>query len=53
VRTTLAKITRCKLLNSHDWKPIRVDGEQAWECRLCGERYSGPQPPKASPPYGF
>jgi len=52
VRKTLARIIRCKLLGSHDWKPIRVDGEQAWECRLCGEVYAGETTPKARVPVG-
>jgi hypothetical protein len=49
VRKTLAKVFRCKLINSHDWRPVRIDGEQAWECRRCGELYGGAEPPKYVP----
>jgi hypothetical protein len=52
MRKTLAKLIRCKILDSHDWKAVRIDGEQAWDCRLCGERYSGQTPPRASPTAG-
>jgi hypothetical protein len=53
VRKTLAKVFRCKLVNVHDWRPLRIDGELAWECRICGERYRGPEPPKYVPTGGF
>jgi hypothetical protein len=45
VRKMLAKFFRCKLVATHDWRALRIDGEQAWECRICGERYAGTQPP--------
>jgi hypothetical protein len=49
VSKTFAKLFRCKLLNVHDWRPLRIAGEKAWECRNCGELYGGAEPPKYVP----
>jgi len=42
----VAKLVRCRLLVNHRWEGHRAEGETYWECRTCGKRYFGEEPPK-------
>jgi hypothetical protein len=40
------KLVRCRLLAAHRWERHRAEGETYWECRTCGKRYFGDEPPE-------
>jgi hypothetical protein len=42
----VAKLVRCRLLVNHRWERHRTEGETYWECRLCGKRHFGEEPPE-------
>jgi hypothetical protein len=42
----LLKLLRCKIANSHRWERHRAEGETYWQCRTCGKRYFGQEPPE-------
>jgi hypothetical protein len=49
VNRFVAKLVRCRLLVDHRWERHRAEGETYWECRTCGKRFFGEEPPEGEP----
>jgi rubrerythrin len=48
MKKLVAKLWRCDITVNHSWERHRAEGETYWECRLCGIRHFGAEPPEGN-----